>query len=125
MLEQAINNAVNMDKIYGIESSMNPLAFNKGSQARGLGQITPIVLKEWNNFFPKRSFKEDDLFKPEINREISNWYMNVRIPQMLKAFKIKDEIKNRLISYNAGIGYLRSGKPLPLETVNYINKYNK
>lgn len=114
---------VDMNKIYSIESSDNPKAHNKSSNAKGLGQITPIVLKEWNNFHPKESHTDNDLFNPEVNKKISSWYMNKRIPQMLKAKKLADTIENRLVAYNAGIG--RVGKILPKETADYIKKYNK
>ena len=48
---------VDMDNIYRIESSHNPKAYNSGSKAKGLGQITPIVLKEWNNYHPNDKHK--------------------------------------------------------------------
>ena len=38
---------------------------------------------------------------------VSEWYMNNRIPQLLKAFDLKDTVNNRLISYNAGVGRLK------------------
>ena len=114
---------INMEIIKGIESSGNPLAFNKKSKARGLYQITPIVLKEWGNFNPKEVYSEQQLFDADINTRIADWYMNNRIPQMLKAYKLSDTPENRLASYNAGIGYLTKKKPLPLETQNYIKKY--
>ena len=125
-----VSNDVDMNKIYMIESSMNPNALNEKSQARGLGQITPIVLKEWNNFNPKNTYTDDQLFNPEINRQISSWYMNKRIPQMLRHFKIPDTVDNRLATYNWGIGRVKQwysqgaeSNRLPTETINYINKY--
>ena len=55
------------------ESSGNPLAFNKGSGARGLGQITPIVVQEWNNFHPKNQYtNEDFLVFPNTDKQV-NW----------------------------------------------------
>jgi len=113
---------VDMNKIYGIESSNNPKALNKKSKAKGLGQITPIVLKEWNNF-NKKKYEDTDLFNPKANKEISQWYMNKRIPQMLRHYKKPDTLKNRLIAYNAGINYVVKSLPLPRETKNYLKKY--
>lgn len=114
--------AVDMNKIKMIESSNNPKAFNKSSNARGLYQITPIVLKEYNNF-RKTNHSLKDLFNPTINKKIANWYMFVRIPQLLKHYGKPDTITNRLISYNAGIAYVVHKKPLPKETINYLKKY--
>lgn len=112
---------VDMNKIYFIESSNNPSAYNKRSQARGLGQITPIVLKEWNNFHPNSQVSDDDLFNADVNKQIAEWYMNERIPAMLKYFKKEDNARNRLIAYNAGIA--RVGQVLPKETDDYLKKY--
>ncbi len=114
--------AIDMAKIAQIESSGNPMAFNKGSKARGLHQITPIVLKEWNQMFPKSQYSLDQLFNPEVNTQIANWYMHVRIPQMLNAYGMPLTVDNVLGSYNAGIGNIKKGI-VPLETQNYIKKY--
>lgn len=114
---------VDMNKIYQIESSGNPKAFNKGANAIGLGQITPIVLKEWNNM-NKQKHTSQDLYDKNINMKIADWYMNKRIPQMLKSLKLPDTIKNRIISYNAGVSAVKKNI-LPKETYNYIQKYNK
>lgn len=115
---------VDIDTIIQIESSGNPNAYNKGSQARGLMQITPICLKEYNSF-NRASFNLSDLFVPEINIKIGTWYINKRIPQMLRYYKIEDTINNRLIAYNFGIGNLKNGVPLPKETRDYIKKYER
>ena len=117
---------VDMQKIRMIESSGDPRAYNSTSHARGLYQITPIVLEEWNNYHPKTRYALDQLFISSINSEIAHWYMNYRIPQMLHYYKVEDTVTNRLIAYNAGISYVvGNGKVLPSETVQYIAKYNK
>jgi hypothetical protein len=112
---------IDMNRIYQIESSNNPKAYNKKSKAVGLGQITPIVLKEWNNFNKKDKLTTSDLYDSETNKKVSSWYMNKRIPQMLKALKIEDTTRNRLIAYNWGVGNI--GKKLPKETEDYLKKY--
>ncbi|MCK9324731.1 MAG: lytic transglycosylase domain-containing protein [Bacteroidales bacterium] len=115
--------AVDLDIIKNIESSGNPKAYNSTSNARGLYQITPICLKEWNNFNPKETYTQDDLFDPAINRKIADWYLHVRIPKMIKHYKKYLTDRNILIAYNAGISYVVSGKELPEETKSYIQKY--
>jgi hypothetical protein len=114
---------IDMNAIYTIESSNNPKAYNKSSKAKGLGQTTPIVLEEWNNLNSVK-YTSDDLFNPIINKKISNWYMNYRIPQMLRYYKKEDSINNRLIAYNCGISCVINNH-LPTETRNYIEKYRK
>jgi len=116
--------AVNLETIKQIESSGNPRAYNKTSHARGLYQITPIVLKDYN-IYNKPRYNPADLFTPAVNLKIAGWYLNVRIPQMLRYYNKPICINNILIAYNAGINYVVKGKKLPAETINYINNYHE
>jgi len=117
-------NIIILSIIILIESSGNPLAFNKHSQARGLCQITPVVLQEYNNRH-KTEYLPRHLFLPEINKKIARWYLNKRIPQMLKHFKKEVNERNILISYNAGINYVVKDLPLPPQTKEYLIKYKQ
>lgn len=114
-----------MSIIKQIESSGNPKAYNKYSKARGLYQITPICLKEWNNYHPTEQYKVEDLFVASVNERIANWYLHDRIPKMLRYYKREASVRNILIAYNAGIQYVVSGKPIPTETRNYLIKYER
>jgi len=114
---------MDMDVIAHIESSGNPLAWNKNEDSRGLYQITPILLKEWNNFHPKRSLAPSDLWNPAVSYTVAYWYLNVRIPQMIKLLGKMDTIENRIIAYNAGVNYVKTGKEIPPITKRYIDKY--
>lgn len=115
---------IKMKSISLIESSNNFSAFNSRTSARGLYQITPICLKEYNNFH-KVKYSEEDLFNAEINTTIASWYINERIPQMLRHYKKPITTRNILISYNAGISYVAKNKKLPEETERYIKRYEK
>ena len=119
------NSRIDMNTIRKIESSGQRNALNHKSGARGHYQITAICLQEYNNFH-KVKYTKDDLWKVDINERIAIWYFEVRIPALLKHFKLVDSVENRLICYNAGIGwaikYKRTGK-LPKETKDYIKKY--
>lgn len=117
------SDSIHMPAIIQIESGGKESAFNANSGAVGLCQITPVVLKEYN-LMVGADFKRKDLFNGQVNLKIATWYMNRRIPQLLKHYGIADTLKNRLWAYNAGIGKVRRGI-LPLETRNYIKKYNK
>lgn len=123
MAHSSMADTINMEAIKQIESSGNPNAYNKHSQAAGLYQITPIVLKDFNQI-NKTSYRKTDLFNGNINTLISTWYMNKRIPQLLKHYHIKDTVNNRLIAYNAGIAFLLKRKT-PKETREYIRKYER
>lgn len=114
---------VNLDYIANIESSGNPLAYNKTSGARGLYQITPICLKDYNQFH-KVKIGMNDLFFPVKNKMVAEWYFAKRIPQLLKHYGLGDTVKNRLWAYNAGISKVKEGT-MPSETADYIKKYAK
>lgn len=116
---------VDLDAIVKIESAGKPKAFNRHSQARGLFQITPIVLQEWNNFHPEVTFKLEELFDPKINEEVARWYLGVRIPQMLRHYEKPVTIENIIICWNAGIKYVLLHDRIPTETSNYIMRYRK
>jgi len=87
---------VNVDIIIQIESGGDPNAYNKKSGAIGLMQITPIVLEEWFNYghditflvspnAPIEKYNEKNmLYSGAINRTIGTWYLNTRVPQLLK-----------------------------------------
>lgn len=113
---------IDMERIKIIESSGNPLAHNKKEDGRGLYQISRVVLQEWNSFHPNNRFVNTDLWDAAINYQIANWYMNVRIPKMLQAYGIADNVQNRLIAYNAGIKNAIFGRVPPV-TKQYLAKY--
>lgn len=118
------NPSIDMNHLKMMESSGDPMSFNKHSKARGLYQITPIVLDEWNNFNKKARYSREDLFNPDVNTKIADWYMHKRIPQMLTHFKKPLTVDNMLISYNAGINYVVDGSNLPDETKEYLKRYH-
>ena len=116
---------IDLERVKMIESSGNPRAHNTYSHARGLYQVTPICLRDWNNYHPNDIHTEKELFNSVVNTKIADWYINTRIPQMLQHYGIEDTVNNRLIAYNAGVGCLIGGRSLPSETVEYIRKYHE
>lgn len=123
---------IDLNKLITIESSWNPSAKNRESGAIGLCQITQICLQEWNNFHPREKYTTKQLYDPQINMRIGYWYVNDRIPKMLKAYELPDtsiiDTTNLiLMCYNWGIGnvlkYKKGIANVPCETKNYIKKY--
>lgn len=114
---------IDMSIISKIESNNNPLAYNPRTKAIGLYQITFICLKDYNNYHSKKITKQE-LFNTDNNYKVAYWYLNIRIPKMLKFYNKEISVKNILICYNTGISYIVKNKKLPTETVNYIKKYN-
>lgn len=114
---------IDMDKIMIIESSGNTLAYNKRSGARGLYQITPIVVREFNSYNGTR-YTNEDMFDPQKCGRVAYWYMNERITGLLRHYKVPDSIKARLWAYNAGIRAVILNN-MPFETRLYIQKYER
>lgn len=114
---------IQIKKIIQIESSGDPLAWNRGEDARGLMQIRSGALADWNRLHRTDRHTKDDLWDPQINVKIGSWYINVCIPRYLRHFNIPDTYQNRIVAYNAGIGTLRKGKKLTQTTKDYIRKY--
>lgn len=121
--QELANGFVDTSKVFTIESSNNPKAYNKKSGAVGLGQIVDIALKDYNILNPKEQYTKEQLFDPKINTRVSTWMLEDRIPKMLKHFNIPITTENILWAYNAGIGNVVKGIK-PQETVDYIEKYN-
>lgn len=121
--DDGLLSVVSMDIVQKIESSGNPAAYNRSSKAKGLYQITPVVLLEYNKAHPWDIIGDDELFLPDRNEKVAKWYLFKRIPQMLVYFNKPVTVRNVLICYNAGINYVVKNKPLPNETLNYIQKY--
>lgn len=128
---------VDINKIVMIESGGNAQAVNGKSGAVGLMQITSICLKEWNNHHPQEQYSRNDLFDPAVNTKIGSWYINDRIPEMIRSAKQDVTVEKCIIAYNAGISYVvghrywignkayfRQVKDIPNETRRYIKKYN-
>lgn len=116
---------VNINKIIQIESSWNPEAYNEESSAKGLMQITPICLLEFEIYHPD---VEINLWNPIDNVNVGSWYLNERIPKILKAFNIPDTVRNRLIAYHDGPGnlrkYLKGERKLGPRMKGYLEKYS-
>src|SRR3990167_6945759 len=95
-----------IDALIQQESNYNPNAVNKTTGARGLGQIMPPALRDFNRY-TKKNYTYDDMFIPHKNREVTEWYLYQRIPQMLRYYKLPINIENVLTSYNFGIGNVK------------------
>lgn len=116
-------------RIIKAESRGNSFAYNRASQARGLMQITPIVRYEWNNFNQKK-IRENDLFNPEINVKVGEWYLHKRIKNhYLPYYDLETHEHNLLASWNWGpVSHGKLGdakenfKYLPKETRTFIQK---
>ncbi len=107
------------DAVVDVESAGKPTATSIAG-ARGLMQITQPALTDYNRVVGTE-LSMDDMYDPSTNMKVGKWYLSVRIPQMLRAFKVPNTLDNRLWAYNAGIGRVVEGV-MPTETKGYIGK---
>lgn len=126
--------SVDMYKISDIESSHNPEAISpKG--ARGQYQIMEPTWNECVSMMGVNWDYDTDWKDPVKNRAVGEFYMDKRIPQMLKAYKIPITVETKLACYNGGIGRVKKAwreggesnwkNHLPQETQKYITKYTR
>lgn len=115
---------VSLIVIQQIESSGRPDAVGDSGRALGLFQLHKCVIQDYNQAH-KSNFHHRDALKPEIAKRLADWYLNKRIPALLKYFKVQDSVTNRLIAYNAGITTLVDKRSLPKVTKQYIVKYKQ
>ena len=122
---------INIGAIIQIESSGNPLAVSPVG-CRGLCQIAHTTWWECTALMGVEWTWEEDAFDPGCNQAVGNYYMNTRIPQMLRAYDIPDTEATRIGAYNWGIGRLRDAfrryghdwlSHAPKETQDYVLKY--
>lgn len=135
---------INLDVIADIESSGEPLAYNRESGATGLYQITQPVIDTYSidrkKLLENENAVEDtrmpyieyltDMYEPKYAYKVAYWFINEKIPQWLNNYNIPDTTTSRLIAYNWGIGHLRRWykngahwNRLPRETRDYVKKY--
>lgn len=113
---------VDMSIIQKIESNGNPLAVGNAGE-RGLYQIMPCVLKEYNQYH-KVKYSWGQMFDPQKNTQVAYWYLNVRIPALLNYYKLPISTNSVIRAYNAGIRSVVKGYT-PRETRIYLTKYNR
>ena len=127
---------INMDIITDIESSNEPLAYNKVSGAVGEYQLKQGVVYDFNReMFDNAvniNYSLNDMYSPKKAGQVAQWFINNKIPSELRVYGIPDTVTSRLVAYNWGIGHLRKWfkrgchwNQLPRETRKYIIKYYK
>jgi len=122
---QAQGEAIDLDRIIAIESGgrTHVDSFRGAKFGRGLCQVSEICLREYNDF-NGTNYSPQDLYKPDINKAIASWYLEVRIPQLLRHYGKAVSLENILWAYNGGIGRVVKGQ-MARETENYIAKYKR
>lgn len=112
--------SIDMGKIAFIESSGCKNLVGDNGKALGCYQLHKGVVAEYNQY-KRASYKHKDVMRKDIGFKIANWYMNKRIPAMLRHYKLPDTLENRITAYNMGIKAVVNGK----RAVKYIEKYKR
>lgn len=118
-----------MDAMVFVESSNNPLAFNRITKARGLTQITPVAWKELKRHYRSKyaglNYRKD-IYNPQVAREAGKDYLYI-LQKYLQSKGIPVTLDNLLAAYVWGIGNLsRYGlQKAPRVVRNYIARIKK
>jgi soluble lytic murein transglycosylase-like protein len=95
------------------ESSGNPEAQNPSDPSKGLMQLTPGALSDFNKATGK-DYSFDDMFIPYKNIETGTWYYATRLK------KTQDQ-HTALAAYNAGLGNIPAGLAYAASVESYLN----
>jgi hypothetical protein len=126
---------IDLNKIWQIEStSGQDPKMNEPNRSGALGHFQ-FLKKTWNemvSMMGKNWDWEDGAIDYDKSRAVADFYLNKRIPQMLKYYKIPDTTKTRIACYSWGVGYLKKAyetygenweSAAPTETTDYFVKY--
>jgi len=126
---------INLDKIWQIESTRgtDPDAMNPNRKgALGHFQFLKGTWNECVSMMGKNWDWRTGALDYNKSKAVADFYLNKRIPQMLKHYSLPDNIKFRLAAYDWGIGNVKKvwekygedwENHLPQETIEYFAKY--
>jgi len=118
--EEAEAVEISLPAIAQIESSGRDFVVGDNGHAFGRYQITAPVIREHGRYTVAEAKAS-----PAKQEEIARWYLGKRIPAMIRAYGRPVTVRNILVAYNAGIAYVKTGKPLPKTTRDYLKKYER
>jgi soluble lytic murein transglycosylase-like protein len=127
----AVLSSKDKDKLEKAESGgeKNPSQAVSSKGAVGVRQIMPSgALADWNQNHPKEKHTAEQLKDDKVNRKISDWYLDEKIPAYLKTWGIPVTKENVQAAYNMGPTafhkYHQGKRKMPKETKGYIKKLN-
>ena len=99
------------------ESGGNPDSVNPADPSRGLMQLTPGALADFNKAL-SRSYSFDDMFIPYKNIEVGTWYYATRLSKTGDTYKA-------IAAYNAGLGNIPAGYAHADKVTKYLRFVNE
>ena len=131
--KEKFHNEINLDYIGHIESKNKADTKDSPKGARGQYQIMRGTWSECTELMGVSWNFDTDARDPVKNRKVADFYINTRIPNLLKCYNIPDSVQARLACYNWGIGrvnkaYKKYGtgwaEHVCKETADYLRQYN-
>lgn len=120
-----MSDLIDMLKLRRAESDNNPSAVSDAG-AVGFYQITKKgALADWNKDNPKQKYEVKDLYDPNINYKIADYYINKKVPRYLKNYGVPDTLENRLWMYNTGPGNFKAQQTTGknAESITHLKRY--
>jgi hypothetical protein len=126
---------INLAKIWQIESTSGKdpnMKKPNSSGALGHFQFLKPTWDEMIGLMGKNWNWRKDALDYNKSRAVADYYLNKKIPSMLKHYKIPDTLKTRIACYSWGVGYLNNAykkygekweQVAPQETKDYFIKY--
>ncbi len=113
---------VDMYRLAVIESGVNPDLHNRAEKRVGLYQVPVEALREYNRF-SGTYLTVNDLFCPRVNHRVASWYLDRRLPGLLRRYGREVNTRNVLVAYRLGPAYVVQDRPLPRPGEEYLEKY--
>lgn len=111
---------MNLDSIRKIESQDGKYVLNPEEGAYGPFQIRIKALRDFRHETGSK-WKLHDMYNEAKAAHVAIWYLEVRIPALLKAWGHADTLENRIVAWNCGITCV--GDIIPPGTKRYIRDY--
>lgn len=70
----------------------------------GVSQVSKDVINAYNQYTDNNFSYDEVRTNDALNKEVGNWYLNERIPEILNNLNVEVNAMTKVISYNAGPG---------------------
>lgn len=112
---------ISLEAIAQIESSGDPSAIGDNGKALGLYQLHKGVFQDYNKANKTKLDHRACALEPVCATAVADWYLHLRIPQMLTAYRVPIMRDTVLTAYNMGIVSVKRGK----RATRYIKAYQE
>ena len=126
-IKQPKSTSINIEQLRHIDQAWSWLPewvpVNREKNDTQLFKTKSAWLKDFNKFTGKQ-YTRRDLKDFNKNAEVVDWYINQRIPDMLRASGNPVNIRNVMIAYCEGISHVIYQRGLKQDTMRRIREYS-